>query len=333
MKQLDQIKKGIEAKPKDGKILKFFLNNDFWNNHQDIELKHSWVPRYKIDSKWSLEFLEHDLTKVFGICNPRFKELFKEAASAFEKDRIYRLHSSSLAALLLFQHVTKEHPIHIKLNNEWICFTECCFEQKNQISLDKNNKSNVDLMLLDEENKTILFLESKFSEYLEPNPTSFSWTDYYENFYNSIKTLLEKQVGIKCTIPSLRCDNNEKVKKKIRLETMGDPIYCEGVKQMISHFMGVKTMCEKGFFKGKQVYLGEILFDFRNLEKDIVPGSNEKLTSYKKVYCSLKDILQNIAGKAFKMTDFMTWQDILHNDMNHRYLKSLEPAIKSFYRL
>ena len=124
-------------------------------------------------------------------------------------------------------------------------------------------------MLLDKDKKNILFLESKFSEYLIPGPIEFSKTDYYEEKYNELRDTLN-QMGIDYKIIPDKDGNKDKV---IRLEKLNKDIqiYCEGIKQMISHFMGVETEFRKGSFKGKSVYLGEILFNFEKKVTNSVP--------------------------------------------------------------
>jgi hypothetical protein len=117
----------------------------------------------------------------------------------------------------------------------------------------------------------------------------------------------------------------------IRLESIEKDrrIYCEGIKQMISHFMGVSTECEKGTFKDMNVYLGEILFNFG----DKVPNAYDCICSYKEAYESLRGTLQKKAGNRFSMLGLMTWQDLLHDRSNCKYLETLEPDIKEYYRI
>lgn len=323
----DLIKKSEEKKD----LYYFFDGNPFWEEHNDIKLEPS-IWRGK-PSDWSLRFSNDKCIKeIFRIDNHSFCSKYAEAISGGgqEIQKIHTLHSSSLAALLLFQHISEKNPIRIPIYGKLVSFTECHFEHKNQVSNeDSRNFSNIDIMLVDKEKKNILFLESKFSEYLTRESMYFSHTKYYMKMYDNISETLKK-IGLKHRKDKIK-DKKGREKEIIRLEIIkkDKPIYCEGIKQMISHYLGVKTECEKGSFKDKNVYLGEILFDF----KDWVSVARDCLLSYKKAYESLRKDLQEVAGTRFGMMKLMTWQGLLNDKSNSRYLKTLEPDIKAYYRL
>ena len=310
----------------------FFDNVPFWELHSDVKLEPSiWRG---IPSKWSLRFSDNTCIKeVFRIDDPSFCGKYAEAISGGgqERQKIHTLHSSSLAALLLLQHVSKKNPISVHINGRHVSFTECHFEHKNQVSEDDpHNFSNVDIMLVDKAKKTILFLESKFSEYLKREPMSFSYTPYYMKMYDSLGEEL-KGFGIQHR-QTMEKNKNGKEQDVIRLEHIEKDkrIYCEGIKQMISQFMGVSTECRKGTFDGKNVYLGEILFDFGEL----VPDAFECLSSYRGTYESLRNALnEKKAGTQFEMLGLMIWQDLLHDKSNKKYLETLDDDIKTYYRL
>ena len=324
MNNSDRLDKSAKAES----LYKFFKGNAFLTSG-NVQLKSNYSRGKK--SPWSLRFSNDKCIKeIFRIYNPSFCGKYAEAigGGGHEIQKIHTLHSSSLAALLLFQHVSETNPISVPINGCRIRFTECHFEHKNQVwEKDSHNFSNVDIMLVDKKKKNILFLESKFSEYLTRESMDFSYTEYYMNMYDDISKTLNG-LGIKHR-KDKKTDKKGREKEIIRLEIIkkDKPIYCEGIKQMISHYMGVMTECRKGSFKDKNVYLGEILFDF----KDWVPNAGDCLNSYRNAYESLREVLQKKAGTQFGMMELMTWQDLLKD--NSRYLETLEPDIKAYYRL
>lgn len=329
MTPIELIRESVSEK---GKCLyRFFDNYPFWEQHCDIMLEKS-IWRGK-PSDWSLRFSDDKCIKeIFRIANPSFCGKYAESVSGGgqESQKIHTLHSSSLAALLLFQHISVKNPIRVPINGRRVSFTECHFEHKNLVSNeDSRNYSNVDIMLIDKEKKNILFLESKFSEYLTRESMTFSYTDYYMKMYDSISETLN-DLGIK-HLKDKKVDKKGKEKEIIRLEIIekNRPIYCEGIKQMISHYMGVLTEIGNGSFRDKNIYLGEILFDFG----DWVPDASDCLNSYKSAYESLRIVLQKKAGTQFGVMALMTWQNLLHDKSNSRYLETLEPEIKTYYRL
>lgn len=143
------------------------------------------------DSDWSLSF-EHEegkeldtLVNIFGLrLDKRLENLFASATSGDgnELSRILTLHSSSLLAFLCFSHINKDCPIKI-CDTEYV---EVLFEVKNDVidpSLGK--PSNIDVVLLNEDRSEILFLESKFTEYLNGGRAYLS-PERYEKFFNHL---------------------------------------------------------------------------------------------------------------------------------------------------
>ena len=71
------------------------------------------------------------------------------------------------------------------------------------------------------------------------------------------------------------------------------PIYCGGIKQMLSHYIGVgnyatQKSAEHSIFKyadNEDILLGEIMFDFQ----EAIRRSSDKLENYKKVYSELAE--------------------------------------------
>ena len=116
----------------------------------------------KKESKWSKSFKCEDGEDVFGTIQRIFgiresaRGLFEAATggNGNEKQKILTLHSSSLLAFLCFNDVAN-HPIKIK----GIVYDEVMFEVKNNVINNSPGKSNIDVILMGENRKKLLFLE------------------------------------------------------------------------------------------------------------------------------------------------------------------------------
>ncbi|MBQ7341973.1 MAG: hypothetical protein IJW42_01805 [Alistipes sp.] len=296
---------------KENVIAEFFKDNKLLS---DIQLKQT--PAGKTLSSWSKSFADikgdkcSSLKEIFGIKDKTFEEKFKQAVSGLEKKRIMTLHSSSLLALLLFHSVSEENPIHFCINGKVVAFTNVQFEVKNLVDKsDSKTKSNVDIVLSG--SGYTLYLESKFSEYLGSGKANISSTLYYNEIFKRLKRCLE-QAGLKIDMD------------KICIEGRGK--YCEGPKQMISHYLGIKTSVKTD---QSHVVIGEILFDFGKLSKN-------KLDSYKDIYKSLRAGLENCAkddGINLIINDLITYQQVFQLKENQTFLERLPKNIHTFYKL
>ena len=130
------------------------------------------------ESEWSKSFKCEDGEDVFGTIQRIFgirklaRGLFESATSGDgnEKSRILTLHSSSLLAFLCFNGVAN-HPITI----DGIVYDEVMFEVKNDvIDASLGKPSNIDVLLMGDNRKKLLFLESKFTEYLSGGKDTFT---------------------------------------------------------------------------------------------------------------------------------------------------------------
>ena len=282
------------------------------------------------ESKWSKSFCEDKegkcstLIEVFDIKSADlFRTKFNEAATGLERSRILTLHSSSLAALLLFHAVSDKNPIWIPIAGEYKKFTEVKFEVKYSVDdTDKKNKSNIDILLSGEDasgKKNVLFLESKFSEYLESGTAKISGREYYQTIYKTIYESL-KDKDLKMEIGGLNSDV---------IYLKGPGLYCKGIKQMVSHYLGLRTEYNRAnsSIKVKNIVLGEILFDFGD-------ASDQMFKSYKDIYSSLKDALEQIVkDDKIKLTinNIITYQEIFELEENREYLERLPERIRKFY--
>ena len=264
------------------------------------------------------------LQKTFGIENKElFGRKYEEAISGDGKEwkRITTLHSSSLIALLCFYSVSEEHPLSI---GDYV-FKESFFEVKTVVH--DGHKSNMDVVLRginkETSEKVVLFLESKFTEYLncgKKGDISKTYNDEYKKlslFDNPIENISFGNDG------EFICIKSNKPRKF--------PIYCGGIKQMLSHYIGVRNYAtlknvEHKNFKfadNERILLGEIMFDF----KGAIANSSKKLENYKKVYSELAKKINDNQTQIGLVNEVITYQDIFSGD----FIK--EEKIKQFYNL
>lgn len=195
------------------------------------------------------------INRVFGL------DLSNEKWEKKLDHRILTLHSSALLAFLVFCEVSKENPVKIKEIKELdgIKFTKLDIEVP--LNCIRGGKSKIDVVLKDESENNTLFLECKFSEYLHCGKEMIS--SAYEQVYGKygIQEILNN-IGLKY--------NNGVIGQEDKTS-----VYCQGIKQMVSHFIAIDKKCYKG-----NVFLGTMLFDFEEAGRD-------KLESYSELYKKL----------------------------------------------
>ena len=316
MNSIQQIQESLKKKP----LYVFFNNEKFWESHNDVVLTPTRVPRYKKSSDWSLSFKDdQSLKSIFHIHNDNFETLFEKATHGRgqEKDKIMTIHSSSLMPLLFFHGVSKDNPFVVFLDGKKVELTRYVPEEQNEVEPGSKNYSNVDVALFNDKEKVVVLFESKFSEYLTPNSIEVSLTKYYKSIYEELENTFDS-IGIEVA------DKNT-YNTKIQTVKGRTPRYCEGPKQMISHFLGARTECSQKFV-GYRVFLGELLFDFQNYVK----GADEALKTYKnEVYKPLSKALRELSQNTVEIMPLMTYQELL--GWNSKFY--LEQDIIDYYRL
>lgn len=323
----------IDFNNSDNKIYNIFFNNNKlvakWNEKGLIH-KTYWQS-HESDNSFSLKdkntyrnAIPEILEERFGILDKiLFEKKYQEAISGDGQEwkRITTLHSSSLIALLCFYSISKNNPIDILDYT----FEESYFEVKTQVYQDSESNMDVVLRGKDKEgNKVVLFLECKFSEYLNTGKYHKISKAAYEQKY--------KELGLFDVNPiaNIRLSNPE---DGICIAPQGKKaVYCGGIKQMLSHYIGVsnysinrdKVLAEHSCFRAdpiEKVLLGEILFDFG---KDITAN---KLDNYKESYSSLAKII-NKTGKIEMFERVLSYQEVFKGK---NIIK--EPNILEFYNL
>lgn len=254
------------------------------------------------ESEWSKIFKCEDgedvfgtIQRIFGI-NESARGLFEAATSGDgnEKSRILTLHSSSLLAFLCFNGVAN-HPITI----DGIVYDEVMFEVKNDvIDASLGKPSNIDILLMGDNRKKLLFLESKFTEYLSGGKVTLS--NKYRDLYIKLQKL-NLPFNIKFINVLQESDNSHKepdIKEEIRLYTEEKTSeYLHGIKQAFSHLLGIATGPAKKQTKGNEDYTGSLLENADEIKfaSIVFNCNNKKFDDYNNLYKSVfenSDVIQ-----------------------------------------
>lgn len=283
-----------------------------------VRIKSAIIPtkikRTNNNSTWSKSFKSEKgkeletLSKIFDLTiTPEMRELFKSATGGDgdEKSRILTLHSSSLLAFLCFNDVAN-HPIKI----DDIVYDEVMFEVKNDvIDASLGKPSNIDVLLMGENRKKLLFLESKFTEYLSGGKVFLS-PIRYKDFYKLLSEKLE--------LPFIASSDQVKHKpNKSHSEPFETEEYClktkertseyiGGIKQAFSHLLGIATGPAKNQTKGNEDYTSSLLENAEEIRfaSIVFNCDNAKFKEYFDLYKSvfensdaIKEAIRKVVNK------------------------------------
>lgn len=262
-----------------------------------------------------------NLKDIFGITDELFGGKYCMAISGDGQEyrRISTLHSSSLVALLCFYSLSKDHPLTMEIDGRKVEFYKSLFEQKNPIDKEGQHNSNMDVALIgrnDAGESVILFLESKFSEYLthgKYDQISFVYDDIYHALIADGQPIRDLEIVRGTETWSISASKGKPQQ------------YCQGIKQMISHYLGIQNSFIEGDGKNyDHIYLGEILFKF---SEDVDKG-HKSYNSYVDLYKQLARKLNMIKAesKLKVLETSLSYQEVLCDF-------DLDQSVKKFYRL
>lgn len=243
---------------------------------------------------------------------------------------INQLNSSALLSFLCF-HAVGIDGRTIKIDGT--TYNKVKFEFKSPLN-GSSSPSWMDVVFLNENSKKALFLESKFTEYTKQTTRPLKISSYYNLRYE--KVFGNTNIDLGDDSHTHFEDNSWKA---------DSPVYLEGVKQMICHFLGIIDQIvmpvknDKGKYKDdswgeltdyEEIVLGEIVYDFKN----------EASTSYKDTYKALSSFLNNCVEKHEKhcglkkkiivLKDLLTYQEVFEANANACLLKN---SVGEFYGL
>lgn len=269
---------------------------------------------------------------VFDIQDNLFEECYNAVANGEgqEKRKIHSLRSSSLLGLLSFYKVHSGHRIEMDriINGNLVsfCLDKVVFEKTNRVFHPSRGLSSIDVALYGtaDGEPCVLYLESKFTEYLEGKNLIKKTKDGKEycpisrKYAEPYKTLLTEFPGLGYSISD---------KGICLFSNDGQSHYCEGIKQMISHFIG--ALNSEDLFKGLKVYLGTILFDFTISGSDVDPDG-KLIRDYSTLYSEIAMRMNARAPENLTVIEeAWTYQDLFANIGEYK----LDSLVKEYYQL
>ncbi len=276
---------------------------------------------------------KNSIAEIFSIQDGCFDKCYSAVVEGEggEKRKIHSLRSSSLLGLLSFYKVYSGRRIEFekRINGKAVHFIldKVVFEKTNRVFHPSLGLSSIDIALYGTANgePSALYLESKFTEYLDPKDmkekkdkagkTIYPISGKYLKYY---KELFEGFAGLERTYS----------KEGVSLfSNDGKAHYCEGVKQMVSHYIGAKNSDD--LFKGLKVYLGTILFDFSEYDCD-VDRSGAEIQDYMGLYSELAKRLNSYREPGLTVIEeAFTYQDFFANIKDYE----LDKSVKDYYQL
>ena len=151
-------------------------------------------------------------------CKGEGKELFPKDG---KKEKAACIYSSSMLAYNFFSWVNEEHPLHLG----GITYNKVVFEEQFRVLQNRNNKANIDVALVSNDEKTILLFESKFTEQFSQSKVDIKEAyDDSDSYFDSGEEWIRvfKQI-------------EERMKKD-------EKTYFEGLKQVACHLIGISSV-------------------------------------------------------------------------------------------
>lgn len=304
----------------------------------------------KKESTWSKSFKSEEgkeleaLSKIFDLTiTPEMRELFKAAKSGDgdERSKIVTLHSSSLLAFLCFFDVSN-HPITIDKIDKTV-YNEVMFEVKNDvINASLGKPSNIDVLLMGENRKKLLFLESKFTEYLSGGKVFLS-PERYKKFYDLLSEKLK--LPFKTSFDKVKHKPNKSHSEPFETEEYclktkeRTSEYLGGIKQAFSHLLGIATGPANQQASENEAYKMSLLENAEEIKfaSIVFNCDNDKLKKYDKLYNSvfknsdviietIKEVLNKRELKLTIVPNLLQYQEVFQANFLHE-------KVREFYRV
>lgn len=299
------------------------------------------------NSKWSKSFIAEEgkeleaLSKIFDLTvTTKMRELFKAATSGDgdEKSKILTLHSSSLLAFLCFFDVSN-HPITIDETQ----YNEVMFEVKNDvINASLGKPSNIDVLLMGENRKKLLFLESKFTEYLSGGKVFLS-PERYKKFYDLFSEKLK--LPFKTSFDKVKHKPNKSHNEPFETEEYclktkeRTSEYLGGIKQAFSHLLGIATGPANQQASENEAYKMSLLENAEEIKfaSIVFNCDNGKFKKYDDLYKSvfensdviketIKEVLDKRELKLTIVPHLLQYQEVFQANFLHE-------KVREFYRV
>lgn len=274
-----------------------------------------------------------ELFTIFGInsiCKPQWDSLYEMAVRGDGQEwrRIDTLHSSSLLALLFFCGISEYNPLTI----HDVKYTQCFFEVRNKVY---DKASNIDVVLYSPLENKLLYLESKFSEYIHHGKAfvSVKYLHIYRELIKHFNTI-DIVENITKTISDKKNNRKERVPGfEIIMRDGRNNLYLQGIKQMISHVIGIASgPADDNIDEFKQIFnkKEKPVKEFTSILFDV---GKDELNNYRKLYTEAveKITAHSLYGYTidFELTPAISYQELISENPNY----ILPKHFKTFYGL
>lgn len=172
-------------------------------------------------------YLDSYLDNIFtGYMPDKFRNMFMDGSGSELRSKAAAVHSSSMLGYNFFHWVSEKYPLTMK----GVKYTRVFFEVKMTV-LQGTLPANMDILLVGEKEgkKQLLFLESKFLEYLEKREYVLGISYWKQN-----KWLYKGKDWFPFLEAVQNCVNED-----------NDCIYKEGIKQGVSHLFAITNLVNK----------------------------------------------------------------------------------------
>ena len=154
-----------------------------------------------------------------------------------KKEKGACIYSSAMLAYNFFSWISENHPLVF----EGVKYVKVLFEEKFHVLKNRNNKANIDVVLVSDDSQTILLLECKFTEHFKYKKVAISDAYFCPHSYYTISDSANGSHPHSSAWVKMM----ETLKEEM---ASGKEAYFEGIKQVICHLIGI---CNESASKGK----------------------------------------------------------------------------------
>lgn len=180
-----------------------------------IEVDENYYANSYLDNIYPSQMAEKHI-RMF--CKGEGKELLPKDG---KKEKGACIYSSSMLASNLFSWIDNGHPLEF----DGVKYNRVIFEEQFLVLMSRHNRANLDVVLVSEDNKTILLIESKFTEHFKLGNVEIS-----DAYYN---------IGSYFGDGSRWTGVFESIRDKIKND---EKAYFGGIKQVACHLVGISNV-------------------------------------------------------------------------------------------
>lgn len=242
-----------------------------------------------------------------GKMNDIFQKMFDEGSGGELHSKAEAVHSSSMLSYNFFHWIDDDHPF------VWdgVIYTQVFFEVKMKTIKGSNAPANLDVVLIGKDNKDekhILFIESKFTEYTETR--KFKISDSYKKNKDGEDNWYYKGVDWDKIV-------NYVPETKYK--------YKEGIKQLITHLFGIHSQFIEPCDTFEDIHFESVKLRFITLifeasEKDFA-DEHEAYNNYHELFKNFKSHIENAGLKV--VPEWVSYSD-LWKDMKEQMPEDLK---------